>query len=190
MRPSTPASSDAGDLGSAHILEALAAIQSQVQGLGQEVSQLRAQQQSSAGDAEAAAAAAASRALAELAASQPAQPATPAQTPRAAPQVQPAVQQQSTPLQGLAQFPPGLRIPNRPAPPQEQAVLQPLPHQWGATRSAIEAIARDPAAPAQDRAAAQQYLLEEAHRSQEVDMLGQDANEGRWGRLLAVVDPD
>jgi len=69
-------------------------------------------------------------------------------------------------------------------------VLQPLPHQWGATRSAIEAIARNPDAPAQGRAAAQQYLLEEAHRGQEVDMLGQDANEGRWGRLLAVVDPD
>ena len=82
MRPSTPASSEAGDLGSAHILEALAAIQSQVQGLGQEVSQLRAQQQSSAGDAEAAAAAAASRALAELAASQAAQPLSPTSIPR------------------------------------------------------------------------------------------------------------
>ena len=114
------------------------------------------------------------RQSAELAASQPAQPTTPAQTPRAALQAQQAGQQQAAPFQGLAQFPPGLHIPNRPALPQEPAVLQPLPHQWGATRSAIEAIARNPDIPAQDRAAAQQYLLEESHRGQELDMgLGQ-----------------
>ena len=45
-RPPIPASSEAGDQTSAHVLDALSAMQAQMQNLGQIVLQLRAQQQS------------------------------------------------------------------------------------------------------------------------------------------------
>ena len=156
----------------------------QMQSMGQEIIQLRAQQSAAA---DAAAAQAASTALAQLAAGQQSQ-ALPPQSPHAALQYQRAAQQQAERQQPAPQLlprPPGLS-PGLPARPVEPAVIQPLPHQWSDVNSTIRSIAQDPSAPPADQLAAQRYLMEEEHRRQ-MGLSG--ANEGRWSALAAVVDP-
>ena len=159
----------------------------QMQSMGQEIIQLRAQQSAAA---DAAAAQAASTALAQLAAGQQSQ-ALPPQSPHAALQYQRAAQQQAERQQPAPQLlprPPGLS-PGLPARPVEPAVIQPLPHQWSDVNSTIRSIAQDPSAPPADQLAAQRYLMEEEHRRQELEMGLSGANEGRWSALAAVVDP-